>query len=256
MGSVSRRSAAPMNCDRLAPYYETLERLAFGSYLEQTRLTFLAEVGGAERAVLCGDGDGRFLAALLRANPRVQVDFVDLSGRMIEIAQRRVVKMGPSFRERVRFFVGDAREFQPQASGYDLIATHFFLDCFSQAEIMEVVTRIASWAAPGAQWMVSEFRETETLLGRVCTRAVIRGLYAAFRFSTGLRVTRLPDYTAALAKEGFSLRCETKKLAGLLESSLWEVRATDRMDGASHPQRSSLTVTASEPPPSGWNFAP
>jgi len=224
---MSCRSAAPMNCDHLAPYYETLERLAFGSYLEQVRFAFLAEVTGANRAILCGDGDGRFLAALLRANARVQVDFVDLSGRMIEIAERRVVKMGPSFRERVRFFVEDAREFQPQANGYDLIATHFSLDCFSQAEITEVVARIASWAAPGAQWMVSEFREAETPLGRVWTRAVIRGLYAAFRFSTGLRVTRLPNYAAALAKEGFSLRSETKKLAGLLQSSLWEVRATD-----------------------------
>ena len=242
MGSVSRHSAAAMNCDRLAPYYETLERLAFGSYLEQMRFAFLGEVDQAERAILCGDGDGRFLAALLRANSRVRVDFVDLSGRMIEIAERRVVKMGPSFRERVRFFARDVREFQPQAAGYDLIGTHFFLDCFSQAESAEVVARVASWGAPGAQWMVSEFREAETPLGRVWTRAVIRGLYAAFRVSTGLRVTRLPNYAAALAQQGYSLRAEKNKLAGLLQSSLWESRAQ-----RSVPLRDGLAAKDSEP---------
>ncbi len=244
---MSRRSAAPMNCDRLAPYYETLERLAFGSYLEQMRFAFLGEVNKAERAILCGDGDGRFLAALLHANARVQVDCVDLSGRMIEIAQRRVVNMGPSFRERVRFFVGDAREFQPQANGYDLIATHFFLDCFSQAEVEELVARVASWAMPGARWMVSEFHEAETLLGGVWTRVVIRGLYAAFRLSTGLRVTRLPDYAAALAQQGYSLRTEKNKLAGLLQSSLWESRAqcgVPRQNGLAAETREPVTIGA------------
>jgi ubiquinone/menaquinone biosynthesis C-methylase UbiE len=242
---VRRRSTTPMNCDRLAPYYETLERLAFGSCLEQMRFAFLGEVAGAERVILCGDGDGRFLAALLRANTRVQVDFVDLSGRMIEIAERRVVNMGPSLRERVRFFAGDVREFQPQAKGYDLIATHFFLDCFSQAEIAEVVARIGSWAAPGAQWIVSEFREAETLLGRVWTRAIIRGLYAAFRVSTGLRVTRLPNYAAALAQQGYSVRIEKTKLAGLLQSSLWELRAKRgvlRRDGLAEETREPVAI--------------
>jgi ubiquinone/menaquinone biosynthesis C-methylase UbiE len=224
---VNQFSAARMNCDRIAPYYEILERFAFGNRLEQTRCAFLAEVVNAKYAILCGDGDGRFLAGLLRANSTVQVDFVELSGRMLALAQRRVAKMGRTLSERVRFFAGDVREFQPRAGGYDLIATHFFLDCFSEAEVAEVIARLAGWGAPGAQWMVSEFREAEeTSLGRVWTRAVIRGLYAAFRCTTGLRVIRLPNYAAALVKEGYCLRDETKKLAGLLQASLWEPRPT------------------------------
>jgi len=222
---MSVAKAGRMNCDRLARYYEMLERLTFGRRLEKRRFAFLAEAEAAERALLCGDGDGRFLAELLRVNARARVDFVDLSWGMIAIAERRVAKMGESFHERVRFFACDVMEFEPEAGGYDLISAHFFLDCFSEAEIGAVVGRIAGWGARDARWVVSEFCEAETILSRVWTRAVIRGLYAAFRLTTGLRVRRLPDYAAALAERGFRLRKRETDLGGLLCSGVWEASA-------------------------------
>ncbi|MGA2421709.1 MAG: class I SAM-dependent methyltransferase [Candidatus Acidiferrum sp.] len=219
---MSAGKAGRMNCDRLARHYEILERLTFGRRLEKRRFAFLAERETAERALLCGDGDGRFLAELLRVNAGVRVDFVDLSEGMIAIAERRVRKMGESFRERVRFFACDVMEFEPAVGGYDLISAHFFLDCFSEEEIGAVVGRVAGWGARDARWVVSEFCEAETSLKRAWTRAVISGLYAAFRLTTGLRVTRLPDYARALAARGFCLRKRETDLGGLLCSGVWE----------------------------------
>jgi ubiquinone/menaquinone biosynthesis C-methylase UbiE len=212
-----------INCDALAPYYNVLERLAFGKFLEHTRCAFLNEATTSRRAILCGDGDGRFLARLLQVNSSVNVDFVDLSHKMVQLAERRVACMGPPFRDRVRFHACDVRNFVPQLAGYDLIVTHFFLDCFSDAELPGVVATLANWADPDASWIVSEFCKTEGPIGRVWTQAVIRCLYAAFRFTTGLRVTRLPNYVGALEREGYSLSCEKKILGGLLRSSLWAV---------------------------------
>jgi SAM-dependent methyltransferase len=219
--SVSQTQAARMNCDGISRYYEVLEHLSFGSYLERRRFAFLEEARTSRRAMVCGGGDGRFLARLLHVNSRVEVDFVELSPKMVELAERRVAGMGRAFRERVRFHVGDVGEFEPRADGYDLIVTHFFLDCFSEPELAGVVAYLASWGAD-ARWMVSDFREAQGRVGRLWTRAVIRGLYAAFRLTTGLRVTRLPDYAAALAREGYRLRYEEQAFGGLLHSSLWE----------------------------------
>jgi SAM-dependent methyltransferase len=214
-----------MNCDGIARYYERLERLSFGKSLEKTRFTFLGETHASHRAILCGGGDGRFLARLLCANPRVEVDFVDLSPKMVEVASRRIAPMGASFRDRVRFRTADVREFQPRPEGYDLIVTNFFLDCFSELELAKVVARLASSATPHALWILSDFREADGVLGRLWTGAVIRSLYAAFRMTTGLRVTSLPDYSSALARRGYLLRREERALGGLLFSSLWEGRA-------------------------------
>ena len=130
--------------------------------------------------------------------------------------------MGRPFRDRVTFHAGDVREYEPRREEYDLIVTNFFLDCFAEQELAQVVARLAGNAAPQARWIVSDFREAEGTLGRLWTWAVIRALYAGFRMTTGLRVNRLPDYAAALARRGFLLRCEETALGGLLFSSLWE----------------------------------
>ena len=214
---------ARMNCDALAPYYNVLEHLAFGNLLERTRCAFLKEAARSRRAILCGEGDGRFLAALLEINSSVDVDVVDLSPRMVQLAERRVAGKGQHFRDRVRFHVCDVRNFVPQLGDYDLIVTHFFMDCFSNTDLAGIVATLANWADSDARWIVSEFRVADGPIGRVWTQAVISCLYAAFRFTTGLRVTRLPNYVEALEQEGFSVSCEKKSLGGLLHSSLWTV---------------------------------
>jgi SAM-dependent methyltransferase len=218
---VRQTQCSRMNCDAIAPYYEALEHLSFGRRLEQMRFAFLQEARASRRAIVCGGGDGRFLARLLRANPAVQVDFVDLSSKMIEVAEKRITGMGWAARRRVRFHAGDIREFAPGPVEYDLIVSHFFLDCFSDAELADVVGSLADWAAPDVTWIVSDFRETQGPIGRIWTSGVTRGLYAAFRLTTGLRVTRLPKYLPAIAEAGFRLRHEENALGGLLHSSVW-----------------------------------
>ena len=221
---MSQTRPVRMDCNGIASYYEVLEHLSFGKRLEERRFAFLAETGTVQSAIICGGGDGRFLARLLRLNSRVEVDFIELSPKMVEIAERRIASMGRAFRRRVRFCVGDIREFEPRARRYDLIVTHFFLDCFTDPQLTNVVELLAKWGTPQARWVVSDFAEANGAIGRSWTRAVIRSLYAAFRLTTGLRVTRLPNYGAELARRGYLLLCEENALRGLLHSSVWKAR--------------------------------
>jgi cyclopropane fatty-acyl-phospholipid synthase-like methyltransferase len=212
-----------VSCERLASSYELLEHLSFGNSLEQQRFAFLEQTKAAKRALECGGGDGRFLARLLAVNADVHVDFVDLSPRMVAIAERRVERMGGTFRRRVRFWTGDVRRFEGRPEGYDLIATHFFLDWFTEEQLMGIVTRLASWRAANVRWLVSDFCEAEQRFCRLWTHTVIRTLYAGFRVATGLQVNRMPNYMAALSKQRFTPRFQKSALGGLLHSSVWVV---------------------------------
>jgi SAM-dependent methyltransferase len=226
-----------MDCDRIAAYYEILEHFSFGRLLEHRRFAFLGEVRTSQKAIVCGGGDGRFLARLLQVNTRVEVDFVDLSSKMVALAERRVGGMGRTFRKRVRFHTGDLRRLVLPADSFDLIVTHYFLDCFSNQELEDVVSRLATWGTRQARWILSDFCEANGPIGRLWTRGVIRALYSAFRFTTGLRVTRLPEYKAALATAGYILRLEEEALAGLLHSSLWEAESSHGGMAKSHPSQ-------------------
>jgi cyclopropane fatty-acyl-phospholipid synthase-like methyltransferase len=211
-----------MNCDFVAPYYQALEYVSFGKSLERRRWAFLSAATNSRNALLCGGGDGRFLARLLRANSGVRVDFVDLSPKMVDLAERRITAMGRAFRARVRFHVADLRTFEPSPGTYDLVVTHFFLDCFSDSEVADLAVTLASWTVPQAQWIVSEFEQAQGRFAELWTNLVVRALYAAFRVSTNLQVTRLPRYEDALSSAGFHLQRREQALGGLLRSSLWQ----------------------------------
>jgi len=175
--------------------------------------------------MLCGGGDGRFLAALLLANTHVEVTYVDLSREMMRIAEHRIAQLGKSYRDRVQFFCADVLTFVPPHGEYDLFATHFFLDCLTRDDIGMLTSKLMRWARPRAKWVVSEFQYSQSLLGRVWTGAIIRSLYAAFRVATGLRVTHITPHTALLRSAGFCRQQSELASGGLLISELWEYQA-------------------------------
>jgi ubiquinone/menaquinone biosynthesis C-methylase UbiE len=200
-----------VNCDRIARAYRWLEYAAFGRELERRRFRFLAEVAGAQRALLLGDGDGRFLSKLVEQNRTMTADTVDASARMLELARARAGS------DRATYIHGDALSVALAPAEYDLIVTHFFLDCLDACQMEALISRAAAAAKPGALWLVSEFREPRW------ARLYLRGLYLFFRLTTGLKTQRLVDHRPVLARHGFRVVKEETSRAGLLASELWKL---------------------------------
>jgi ubiquinone/menaquinone biosynthesis C-methylase UbiE len=202
--SAAEHLVATMNCDRVAPFYRTAEYLAFGGALQACRVMYVDDVADCRRALVCGDGDGRFLSALLGANRAVRVDFVDLSAGMAQLARTRVDALGAQASARMQFHVGDVREFRcNEGERYDLITAHFFLDCFDSVEVTSVTRRLASLTQPGGTLLLLDFRIPQRGVPRYIAAAIVRGLYGAFRITTGLHVTRLPDLKTRWNASGF-----------------------------------------------------
>jgi SAM-dependent methyltransferase len=205
--------------DRLAPAYETLERLTFGGLLHACRTAHLGRLGACRRALVMGDGDGRFLSALLLAHPEICVDSLDISPGMIALARRRVARI-PGALNRVRFVVADARAGPLPATGYDLVVTNFFLDCFPPADLAPVIARTADACAPGAVWVDGDFRLPAAGPARPVARALLAAMYAFFRLTTRLPARRLTDPAPLLARAGFVLVDEVTRLRGFLSARL------------------------------------
>ncbi|MGB7546320.1 MAG: class I SAM-dependent methyltransferase [Terracidiphilus sp.] len=157
------------------------------------------------------------MTRLLRENPTVLIDALDASPAML----RALLRNAGLHAGRVRTHLADARLWQPPAARYDLIATHFFLDCLTTGEVASLAARLRSSVTPSALWVVSEFAVPEGWFGWLVARPLIAGLYLAFRLLTGLRVRRLPNHRQALAQAGFTLARQRHWLGGLLVSELW-----------------------------------
>jgi ubiquinone/menaquinone biosynthesis C-methylase UbiE len=212
-----------VNFDRVARPYRWLEYLSFGPWLARCRSAQLARLTRARRALLLGDGDGRFLARLLAANPTVTADVVDSSHAMLMLLERRLRRSGGG--QRICLHHADALTWNPTGS-YDLIVSHFFLDCFLPHQLEQLFDSVLPQALPGAQWVISEFAIPRNPFAACFARGIIRWLYRAFGWTTGLRVRDLPDYAAPLLRRGLILTQDQSYIAGLLCSQLWTLPAS------------------------------
>jgi hypothetical protein len=75
------------NFDILAPHYRWMEWILAGGKLQRCRAAFLDSIPPPRNALLIGEGNGRFLAALRGAYPEVRCLCVDASEPMLRQAR-------------------------------------------------------------------------------------------------------------------------------------------------------------------------
>jgi SAM-dependent methyltransferase len=213
------RPATPPNFDHIAKPYRWLEYLTLGKALENCRNHYLPHLLNRRRALVLGDGDGRFLARLLTQNPDLQTDAIDTSATMLQLLRKRCEAASPNAVTNLRTHQTNALTF-PLEDSYDLVVTHFFLDCLTQPELNTLIDRTANHLRPGALWLISDFR-IPTGPMQLPAKVIVRSLYLAFRILTGLRTTHLPNHATPLTEAGLTRIAHQHRLAGLLTTELW-----------------------------------
>lgn len=215
-----------MNADLIARPYAFLERITFGSQLQQCRTAFIDQCPREGRVLLLGDGDGRFLVELARRRPHLDLLYVDSSKAMCHLAQCRHSK-SPDPKAKALFQLGNVTSELP-AGPFDLITAHFFFDCFDQPTLEALARQLAGAALPGALLLVSEFRIPSRRAPRWLALALVSVLYRVFRILTGLRTQHLPDHRHALSISGWHLLHGKPRCLGLLTCELWKLSAQAR----------------------------
>jgi hypothetical protein len=206
-----------MNADHIAAAYRWIEYCAFGKALERRRFAFLPLIRDARNVLIAGEGDGRFVARLVEQNPGVRVDVLESSAEMIRLARQRLPPDA-----HVTFHHGDARQ-APPGGPYDLVVTHFFLDCLSDDETARFIQGVKQHLSFSALWLVSDFQQVSFWPASWHSWLWLCVMYAFFRLSTGLRTAKLPQIDRALHGAGFELVAKEEARLGLIVSQLWRL---------------------------------
>jgi ubiquinone/menaquinone biosynthesis C-methylase UbiE len=210
-----------MSFDVLAPHYRWMEVVLAGEKLQQCRTAFLGRVAGANKVLILGEGNGRFLLECRRELPNAKITCVDVSARMLGLARERLTRHGARC-ERIDFVCADALAWKPAEGGFDLIVTHFFLDCFTPEQLAALVGKLANVAAPRANWLLADFQAASSGWRRVRSRLILWSMYRFFRVVTRLPAAQLTSPDALLTQYGFKLREQRVSDWGLLRSDCWE----------------------------------
>lgn len=213
--SVRSSSLRRANFDHIAPFYAALEQLAFGHVLQRARLVFIDEARRAQRVLLVGEGNGRFLAELSRENPEAEIHCVDASAAMLRPAHRRTSAA------RVHFHHSDILQWHAPNSAFDLIVTHFFLDCFEGTELAAIIGKISALAAPDACWLITDFQLPPRGIARLHARLWLATMYAFFRCVAALPARELAPFAPLLSEGGWVLQDHRDFRFGLISAQLW-----------------------------------
>lgn len=198
--------------DRIAKSYEALEKITFAGQLQRVRCFCLSYTNDCSRGLLIGDGDGRFSKELLRSNSGIQIDSIDISPSMLEIAQRNAGEHS----NRLNAIEANAVHRTYPKNAYDFIALHFSLDCFEQDEIDQLLPRLKDSLASGGLLAYSDFQAE-----RAWQKALVRVLYFSFRIGAGLKTKKLPTVDWGPELESIA---ETQALNRLVFSRLLRKR--------------------------------
>lgn len=211
----------------MAATYQALEVCAFGGGLQRARTAFVDHLASCRDVLTVGDGDGRFLRALLDAAPDVRVHSVDASARMLALAGSR---LRPDQRDRVTFECTDARHFDSGQRTYDAIVTMFFLDCFVEGDVERIVSRLLPHLRPGGLWLYADFAIPPSGAARIHARVVVGALYRFFRWRAGLEARTLPPSEAILERAGLSSLDQREFRAGLVRSAVYRYSSVGSTD--------------------------
>jgi ubiquinone/menaquinone biosynthesis C-methylase UbiE len=207
--------------DTLASWYRTLEWIAFGNDLQRCRVAFLGEIVAPHRVLIVGEGNGRFLCELLQLHPRVEVDCLDASQRMLQLARQRGEDELDHRGERVRFLHHEMTSWSPPEHHYDLVVTHFVLDCFAERELVAIVKKLAQATTEDASWLLADFCVPRNGMARLRARGWLAAMYLFFRIATRIQASELIDPTPFMRAEGFALARQHRFQRGMLKSEMW-----------------------------------
>ena len=212
-----------MSFDAIAPHYRWMEPLLAGRKLQSCRIAHLHRLASPQSVLILGQGPGKFLAPFRQRFPHARVTCIDSSQRMLGIAQHNVVS-GDVPLEKISFIHANALDYNYAPASYDLIVTHFFLDCFGPEELRHLISQLASAATPSANWLLSDFSIPQSGFPRLRALAIHRLMYAFFRVTANLSARSLNPPEEFLRSHAFNLQHRSCTNLGLLHSDLWSRR--------------------------------
>ena len=209
-----------MNFNRIAPYFEYLEKIVFNKQMQRCRTAFLTRFPSVKKVALVGEGNGQFLLELIHHTDCEQIHYIDSSQVMLELARERLQKYSEVALQRVKFYLCDLTTEEMPDQNYDLVVTNYFLDVFDQQLLNETIMKIAASCKTNAVWLYADFQISGGIFQRVRAFAWIKVMYVFFRIVAQIQSLSLIDPSEILDQHGFRLKELMEFDRGLMRAEL------------------------------------
>jgi ubiquinone/menaquinone biosynthesis C-methylase UbiE len=167
------RHVIPERIPRFATgLYDKVARTAIAAYYQEVAKEIVAEIN-CGTILDVGTGPGYLPIEIAKMAPHIEIDAIDLSKKMIEIAQNNA--KGANLLQRIHFQVADANDLKFADDSYDMIiSTGAFHSWKNPARVLNECCRVLK---PGREaWIYDPARITTAETKRLWQEKPLRGL--------------------------------------------------------------------------------
>ena len=198
-----------MNFDHVASIYDRMASVVFGSKWKCVQIAAARELNQVDQLLILGGGTGAILEQLVHP----EITYVEMSGKMIDQARQRPTNAT------VKFVNADFLEWNSKQK-FDAIYCPFFLDCFDESTLKEVLNKVLTLLNDPGQLHVIDFKNGNWFQG-----AINRVMVLFFRITVGLVSKRLLPIDHIIQNQGFDLVGSRDLMAG------WVFKANYTLSG-------------------------
>lgn len=218
----NNKNLAGKGFDRITSFYDVMACVFSFNRINISQLAFLSHLSTQKTALLLGGGTGHFLQKLLEQNKDIHITYVEVSGKMLYYAKKRIKKNKPDALHRVTFVCADVEDLEWER--YDLIVCNYFLDLFDNSFVEVLSKKFKDSLTPQGLLYVTDFNipETNGLL-KWSTETGLKVLYSFFRWTTQLDTKQLPDIEQLLKEQHFYVSNSKVYLGGILMCRLYRI---------------------------------
>jgi len=135
-----------------------------------------------DKILWVGGGAGKFIAEIEKLNLKLDIDYVDFSSKMIDLA-----KIEKTSNLNINFIVADIFDFETDKK-YDVVMTTFLFDHFNQSKAEELFSQLNSYLKVGGLWFYVDFVQNQ----KGWQKSVTNVMLSFFRIVIGLDISQLP----------------------------------------------------------------
>lgn len=183
------------NYQFIAPVYDRIVKLVFGNQVLLSQTYFLDQLPEEGNVLFIGGGAGKALKKIVELKPKLSIDYIDSSLRMIQKSQNAVAP----FSHQVSFIHGTEKNIPKQR--YDAILTFFYLDLFEEDKIKQVVKLLASSLKPKGHWFIADFYPPKSKLARILEIS----MFLFLKITTNIEASKIHDISSIFEEKRFAL---------------------------------------------------
>lgn len=199
-----------LNFNKVAAIYDSLALLVYGKTLEKGKRSQLLSIKSGQSVLFIGGGTGATLEYLNEHYSELNIDYVEVSTKMMQRAKLRSVS-----NLSIRFYNKLIEEFA--GNNYDVIITEFFFDLFEKKEMDQLVKIIADKLGKDGIWIDTDFR----ISNRISHKIIMKATYWFFRLTINLKAKRLLEPMEAFRNKQLYVKDEKIFGNGLVTSRLF-----------------------------------